>query len=369
MKMKPVSLFAIVAFAFGVHCAAAMPSHNYANSISVRNITTMQQSIMLSAIRTYEGSAAIALGSRADILARTGEAAHKNSPSLYDEQPLYGKMPTYGEYGDDTGILGHSGGDATERPALNSMWLNWQHYDDDASIKHYGSIDSDYDVILFGLGGGHSKMGVGISQWGVFGGYAGSEQKKHDFSIDERGGYIGIYSGYSVREFNISVALDGGAMYNDADTAYGTDEYANMWLGSGINASYNIALTDSFSLQPAIYLGYTWVRSANYTAESGEDISNENFRMLDITPALRAIKHLGRGWFGILGVKYTFTSDFGGDVSVNDVDLPDLESRDFIEYGLGVEKSIDRFNIYLNINHRDGGRKGWNGGIGFKYFF
>ena len=54
---------------------------------------------------------------------------------------------------------------------------------------------------------------------------------------------------------------------------------------------------------------------------------------------------------------------------VNNEKYTELFSDDYAEYGIGIEKSIDRFNIALHLNRHDGGRTGWNGGVNIKYIF
>ncbi len=375
--MKPLSSFALSALIIGATTggACAAQPHVYANTISAHNISVMQHSIMLNAMQTYQGSAAAALGNRAKItdIVPVSARESKNTPDLYGRMPIYGTMPLYGEYGDDgaaTSITrGRNGGDEYGRPVLNSMWLNWAHYGDDAKFRHYDRLDSDYDVVMIGIAGGDAQWGIGISQWGLFGGYVGGTQENDFLNIDEDGGYWGLYSGYGIGNFNLSVIANGGALYNRAETEFGTDEYANMWAGAAARATYNIALDDTFTLQPGVYAGYTWIKSANYTSQSGENIANKNFNMFEITPALRAIKHIGKGWFGFIGAQYIFEFANGGDTTVNGTKLSTLETENYAEYGIGIEKSIDRFNLTLQLSRRDGGRTGWAGGLNLKYIF
>lgn len=371
--MKHVSSFTLSAILIGL-CAPAFGArpHMYANAISANNIAVMQHSIMTNAMQTFEGSAAAALGNRAKLTMQPAPRDSKNSPDLYGRMPMYGTMHLYGEYGEEgihTPTKGRNGGDDYTRPVVNSIWLNWAHYGDDAKFRHYDRLDSDYDVVMLGLSGGEAQWGAGISEWGLYGGYVGGNQTNDFVDIEENGGYWGLYSGYNIGNFNLSISANGGALYNRDETKFGTDEYANMWAGGAARAAYNIALDDTFTLQPSIYAGYTWIKSANYVSVSGEKIANKNFNIFEITPAMRAIKHLGKGWFGFIGIKYVFESDNGGDVIVNGTKLSKLDSENYSEYGVGIEKSIDRFNLMLHLDRRDGGRTGFSGGLNLKYIF
>ncbi len=371
--MKQTSLFALSTFVFAMMANGAnagnLPMH--AGGISAHNIRAMQHTIMNNTIQTFEGSVAATLGTRGELVT-TPDTAHpqQNPAELYGRMPVYGTMHMYGEYGDDGSVFrGRNGGDEFGRPTLHSTWLNWQHVDDDAKFHHTETLDSDYDLIMFGLAGGDAQFGQGISDWGLFAGYISGTQKNDIINIDENGGYVGFYSGYSLGGANISLAANAGALYNSAEYDIGTDEYANLFAGAAIKMTYNIALDPTFTLQPGVYGGYTWVRGANYTMSDGTHVENNNFNMFEVAPGLRAIKHIGDNWFGFIGAKYVFNFAHGGDASAAGVKLADLDSDDYSEYGIGIEKSIDRFNMSINVGRRDGGRTGWTWGTSLKYIF
>ena len=371
--MKKASLFALITSLLSINSifAATPNAHIYANTFSANNITAFQHSIMTNAMQTFEGTAAAALGGRAKLVKHTTKD---------DAKYLYGGPHLYGEYSEEETAAnnlqkGRNGGDNIKnenidpRPVLNSTWVTWQHNDDEVKFKGYDELDTNTDLIMLALAGGEAQRGIGISEWGVFSGYIGGNQANDFINIDEQGGFFGIYSGYNIQQFNFSFAANFGALYNNAENMCGNDEYANMWTGAALNATYNIELDDSFTLQPGIYAGYTWIGSANYISASTDTVANQNFNLFEIAPEFRAIKHIGKGWFGSLNFKYAFMMGHGGEVFVNGIQQEDLDTRDYAEYGIGIEKSIDRFNVALNINRRDGGRTGWAGGFNLKYIF
>lgn len=365
--MKSKYLFAMSVFvSLGVTSGAgATPFGIYANGITVRNIVTMQHSIATNTIQTFEGTMAAALGSRA----RFDTFGSKESGEKYGKMPQYGQMPTYGEYNDDGTATQHgrSGGDSA-LPTFNSMWANWQHFDEGVKFDGLSKIDTDYDLVTVGLAGGHVQLGRGISQWGLYGGYAGSTQENQLIDIDENGGYMGVYSGYSIDNFNLSASANVGAMFSDSDFMQKSYNYSNAWAGAAIHGAYNIAIDDTLTLQPGLYAGYTWVKSDDYILDTF-DVTNSNLNSFEITPEIRAIKHIGAGWFGTVNARYVFAWENGGKITANNVHMADLDSDNYAEYGIGLEKSIDRFNISLHVGRRDGGRNGWNGGTSFKYIF
>lgn len=361
MKSKYILAISIFAALGITRNASATPFDTYLNSITIRNIATMQHSIATNAIQTFEGTMAAALGNRTHIV-----IAHPNRQKTPCTE--YGKMPIYGEYNDDgTAIQGRNGGDIA-LPSFNSLWANWQHFDDNIKFTGLSKINTNYDVATIALDGGHAQMGRGISQWGLFGGYAGGTQENDFINIDETGGYIGVYSGYSIKNINISASVNAGAMSSDADFAHNQTDYSNAWVGAAAHGAYNIAIDDTLTLQPSLYIGYTWIKSDNYTIGK-YNITNSNLNAFTITPEVRTIKHIGAGWFGTAKLRYVINRDNGGKPKINNTHIADLDSDNYVEYGIGLEKSIDRFNIALHIGRHDGGRAGWNGGTSFKYIF
>lgn len=381
-RTSVLTAFLICASARGAFAAMPVQEHLYANGISARNIAAIQHSVTTRAFQSFEGSAAAALGTRAK-LGRFAPISHTaptpkdavnpapvDSSKLYGRAPVYGTMKPYGEWNDDgTVTRGRSGGDVVSLPVLNSAWIDWQHYGDDVKYDHMDRLDTDYDLIMLGVAGGRAMWHNGVSEWGVYTGYVGGSQENKFIDMKQDGGYVGLYGGYSYRQFNLNTSVHVGALSNRAENTFGTDEFSNMWAGGAINATYNIAIDDTFTLQPGVYAAYTWIKSANYTADSGHKIENDNFNTYEIAPGIRAIKQVADGWFATATVKYVFSYENGGKMSVNGTKISELDGKNYSEYGLGIEKSINRFNIALNLGRRDGGRTGWHGGVGMKYIF
>ena len=375
-SMKKIYLSSLlVILLFGSTNAFAANFHPaYANTFTTNSIIDIQHSIMMNSIQIFNGTAAAALGQRAKFVKHDAE----DEKYLYGTTPMYGWPRLYGEYrdgGDSTATpttqIGRNGGDVPEkRPEVSNLWLTWQHFDNYMKFKNYEGIDTNADLIMAGLTIAERQHKNNIlSKWGVFGGFTSDNQKNDFINIDGNGGFAGLYTGYTINNINLSFAINAGTLYNNLETDYNGVEFANAWAGAALKTNYNIALTDSFTLQPSFYAGYTWIGSANYASASNDSINNQNINSFELTPEIRAITHMGKGWFASFDFKYAFMLGHGGDVFFNGTQLEDLSAKDYAEYGLAIEKSIDRFNIAVNIDRRDGGLRGWAGGFNLKYIF
>lgn len=340
-------------------------SHFYANSISTNNIAIIQDSIIHNAIHTFDRAPAANL--KHDTTNTTAPATKTDVSALYGKKPMYGTMSIYGEY-DENEFTGRSGGDS-KTPLLKNLQFSLQHFSDKINFENYDRTDSQYTNAMIGITGGQTSFFDSVAGWAIYGGYINGKQSNNNFHIKENGGYTGIYSRFNTKHFNLSATVNGGALINDAETIYGTDNYTNLWLGAAAKASINIILDDTFALQPGVHIGYTWIKSDNYVSASGDYISNSNLSALEISPALYAIKHIGSGWFGSAHVRYVNTYTDGGDLAVNAVNFETLDSNNFTEYGLSLEKTVGRFNLSSTLVRRDGGRDGWGGNLNIKYIF
>lgn len=339
-------------------CLAAphtLAANHYLNTISAHNISSLQHAITKTAFSSFAPQAPTT---------PTPSSAHA---AKYGYEPLYGTMSIYGEYNDD----GRSGGDTTPSPrqTINNAWLNWQHVGNDTKFDEITHLDSKHNLYMGGITSGRTKFASGHTAWGIYTGYLDGTTTSHSLNIDTNGGFFGIYNRYQSQKLSISATINGGTTNNTGTTQYGIDEITNFWIGGTANTTYNIALDHTFTLQPNIQIGYTWIKSENYTSTSNDIIKNNAFNMFEITPGISAIKHIANNWFGKISVKHIMIFDNGGNTTINNIALPPLTNHSFTEYEISLEKAVGPIVLRTNIGRRDGGHSGWIGGLNFKYLF
>lgn len=335
--------------------AAQFTSH-HANSLTAHNIGIMQHSIIHTAMHMFSGTSAT-----------TTSAKEIENPSVdeYGHMPIYGTAPMYGEY-DALEFSGRSGGDTTN--SVKNTWFTWNHFSDNVKFQDFDRMDSDQDLAMIAVSGGHLQS-INTSKWGAFAGYVGGTQETETINLDNNGGFFGGYSELGIGQFRLAASADIGITRNKIQSHDLSDKFTNVWAGGAIDLSYNIVLDNTFSLRPGLYAGYTWVQSKNYTSALGESITNNNINMFEVTPGITAVKHIDNGWLGSMFVRYVYQDTDGGKTKVNDTPISELDIDNFTEYGISLEKSIDNFSLYGNIGRRDGGHDGWFGGLSLKYIF
>lgn len=362
--MKHISVLALSAMttigAIPLGAYAAPISHLHASGVITNNIATMQHAIMLNTFDNFGTS--INLGEYAPITTEQQNVP----PEKYS--PVYGEMRPYGEYNDDgkANEAGRSGGDLA---TSNYNWFDWKHAQDNAKYKDFDKIKSRYDLISMGFSNEPQKIRGGYSQFGAFGGLIIAQEKDEAVKISENGGFVGLFKGYHINGLNLNAAADLGALFSDAKAVLGDYDYTNLWFGIGLNASYDIVISDTLTLQPGVYGGYTWIYSKGYEDLTGNNISIDNSHTMEVDPGVRAITHLGGNWYGTLAGRYVFNFANGGDTTIANVAIPELELKDYVEYGLSIERNADRFGFSVSLNRHDGGRTGWIGGLQVRYIF
>ena len=226
----------------------------------------------------------------------------------------------------------------------------------------YGTLvggDSDlYDL-------GHGYKGV-IS---TFIGYNGSHQSYNGNSIYQNGGTLGVTGTLYKNNFFTGITASAGASTGSASTMYGTDNFTMLTAGVASKSGYNWEIHEGkFIVQPTLYLGYTFVNTFDYTNAAGVRINSDPLHALQIIPGVTFISNLKNGWQPYASVSMVFNTMDKTHFSANDVRLPQLSVKPYIQYGVGLQKTWkDKFTGFGQAMIRNGGRNGIALAFGFRY--
>ncbi len=263
--------------------------------------------------------------------------------------------------------IGRASGD---EPYSNHAWVSLFGADDNVEFDSFETVDSEMMSLAGGFNSDKIKLGDSYVGYGIYAGYLNGEGKYTGNEIDQEGGYIGLSSSLQNGNFVMAGTINGGFIKNEAKHSFGTDKYDTYWTGLSLKTGYDYHVNNSLTIQPNVYAGYSFVNSEDYTSKSGAKIKNDNLHLFEVAPGLKVNQTFANGWNGFAQAKYAFVMDNGGDTNVDSVVLPNISVKDYVEYGLGVEKDIrSDWSLAATINRRDGGRQGWNGSLTVKYNF
>ena len=252
----------------------------------------------------------------------------------------------------------------------NAMWI--QPYTTFEQVNLRGGLGVSNVAYGAMYGGDSNLVDIGHGFKGVlstFVGYNGSHMSFNGVSMNQQGGALGVTGTLYKGNFFTGLTVSAGASAGDAFTQYGTDHFAMLTAGVASKTGYNWEMKDGkFIVQPSLFLGYTFANTFDYTNAAGVRIDSDPLHAITIAPGVKFIANLKNGWQPYLGVNMVWSIMDKTDVIAQDVRLPQLSVKPYVEYGVGVQKSWgERFTAFFQTMIRNGGRTGIVLTAGFRW--
>ena len=226
----------------------------------------------------------------------------------------------------------------------------------------YGSLfGGDSDLITLK----HDWKGV----LSAFVGYNGSHQSYRGISMNHQGGTLGVTATAYKGNFFTGITASAGASAGEAYIQSGTDNFAMITSGIANKTGYNFEIKEGkLIVQPSLFLGYTFVNTFDYKNSAGVKVDSDPLNAIQIIPSIKIIGNLKNGWQPYAGVSMVWNVMDKTNVKANDVKLPQLSVKPYVQYGVGVQKSWGkRFTGFFQTFIRNGGRTGVGLQLGFRW--
>ncbi len=252
----------------------------------------------------------------------------------------------------------------------NSMW-----------IRPYTSFESiplkngpDVDTISYGtLVGGDSGLIELKKGWTTaftgYAGYNGSSQSYSGINTYQNGGLLGATQTFYKNNFFTALTASIGASTGESHNQYGHDNFTTLMSGIASKTGYNLEFGEGkFIIQPSMLLSYTFINTFDYTNAAGVRLDSDPLHAIQLHPAIRWYSNLENGWqpYASVGMVWNILDET--KVTANDVRLPDMSIKPYVEYGLGIQRRWkDSFTGYAQAMVRNGGRKGIAFTFGFRW--
>src|SRR5574344_969529 len=191
-------------------------------------------------------------------------------------------------------------------------------------------------------------------------GYNGAHQNYSNISSYQNGGTLGV-TGYLYKgNFFSANTLLAGASAGESNSRYGKDDYTMLSAGFATRNGYNFEFKEGkYILQPSVTLGYMYSHTFDYMSANGARITDANLHVLQLNPTLKFIVNLhnkGQPYMQV-GMVYNLMNECG--VKANNVSLPSMTERSYVQYGVGVQKVFkDNFTAFGQAMIHNGGRNG-----------
>ena len=243
----------------------------------------------------------------------------------------------------------------------NAVWFRPYTTFESMNLDNGPKVDAITYGSLVGFDGDFKEMKNGWHR--VFTGYAGYMGSSLNYSgVDTsmNGGLLGFTETFYKGNFWTAITASAGASVGESHSMYGKEDYTSLLAGVGSKTGYNFEFKDGkFIIQPIMYLSYTFVNTFDYKNAAGVNIESDPLHTIQLNPSVRFIANLKGGWqpYASVGMVWNLMNE--SKVTANNVKLPEMSVKPYVEYGVGVQRNwADKFTAFLQAMIRNGGRNG-----------
>lgn len=214
---------------------------------------------------------------------------------------------------------------------------------------------------LIGVESGLNKLKREL--YNISGGYVsynGSHQSYDGNGIYNNGGLLGAYTVFYKGKFFSAWTANIGANVSQASTNTGSDDFAMLNTGIAQKTGYNFETCKRrLIIQPALLASYSFVNTFNYTNSANVHINTEPLHALHIEPQIKLIGNFKNYIQPYIAVSMVWNLIDHARFQANEIYLPDLSVKPFVQYGAGIQKRWgDRVTGFFEGMIRNGGRNG-----------
>ena len=227
---------------------------------------------------------------------------------------------------------------------------------------NYGTLIG-YDTPIKEISNGFERVLTGYI------GYNGASQRYQGVDAYQNGGILGTTATFYKGNFFNATTLSVGATAGDASTMYGSENYTMLLAGVGNKTGYNFEFFDGKMIfQPNFLISYTFVNTFDYNNAAGVRIESDPMHAIQLSPGLKLIGNTKNGWQPYIGVNMVWNLLDESKVTANDIRLPEMSIKPYVQYGVGIQKRFkDRFLAFGQAMIHNGGRNGISLTAGFRW--
>ena len=259
------------------------------------------------------------------------------------------------------------GGNAWMKP---SVTLETVRPDSDGGVEKYKN--RAYNTIL----GYETPISTLRNGWElintVFGGYQGSFQQYDNIKNYQNGGVGGYMANLYKNNFFAGGVVSAGAIGVDTKDSgrYGRGMSFGLFdVGAAARVGYNVGMGKNWLFQPMFTTSYIYISGISKHNNRGEEMELDGTNTLLLSPGFKLIGNYN-GWQPYALFDYTWPLIAKTVANVNNLELPDMQLRSYVEYGVGLRKNFgDKFTGYGEAVFRNIGRTGVTLQGGFVYKF
>ena len=205
--------------------------------------------------------------------------------------------------------------------------------------------------------------------YGAYASYNGSHQAFQGNSIYNNGGLIGADAVFYKGNFFTAWTANIGANSAEASTRFGRDNFAMLNTGIAEKTGYNFELFErKLIIQPSLLMSYSFINTFNYTTSSNVHMNADPLHAIHLEPQIKIVGNFKNYIQPYISVSMVWNIIDKSHFQANDIYLPNLSIKPFVQYGVGIQKRWgERLTGFLEGMIRNGGRNGIALQFGFRY--
>lgn len=207
------------------------------------------------------------------------------------------------------------------------------------------------------------------SVWSFYGGYVGSTQRYEGVRIRQNGAAVGGTGTFYKKNFYTAFTASIGAADARATGRGGSEDFTLLMGGVASRSGFNFTLGDGrYVIQPNLLLSFSLFDAADYTNAYGSQISNKPGSVFQVNPSVKFIRKTDCVWKPYASVGFVYNLFSNGGSSINGTELPSMGIDPYVEYSLGVQRSLgEDYTIFGQATGRNGGRNGVEVSAGLRW--
>ena len=240
------------------------------------------------------------------------------------------------------------------------LWLKPYSIFEKVPLKNGPDVSNVAYGNIIGYESGLKQFKKGI--YGLYGAYAsynGSHQAFSGNDIVNNGGSIGLYGAlYKNNLFSLWM-VNMGANSSQASSYFANSDFAMINAGIAQKTGYNFkTFKNKLIIQPSILLSYTFVDTFSHNS-ANVNYNTTDLHAIQIEPGIKLIGNFKNYFQPYINVSMVWNVIDKARFRANDVYLPSLSIKPYVQYGVGIQKRYkDRLTMFIEAMIRNGGRNG-----------
>ena len=243
----------------------------------------------------------------------------------------------------------------------NGIWFKPYSTFESVGLKSGPAVSNVSYGSIIGAESGLKKLKNGwYSLYGLYFSYNGSHQAYQGNSVYNNGGLGGLYTTFYKGNFFTAWTANAGAHSSDASTYFGNTNFNMFNTGIAQMTGYNIPVCKrKLMIQPSILTSYSFVNVFNHNAAQSVKINTQPLHALQIEPRIKFIGNFKNYFQPYFAVSMVWNIIDHAKFQADDVYLPNLAVKPFVQYGAGIQKRWgERVTGFFETMIRNGGRNG-----------